>query len=752
MYKLFYKQPATLTKLKKFGGLHWITKDENLWQQTVLPVGNGDLGGTIYGETDVERIVINEKTLWSGHNLTKNQQGKNLSEHYFEMRKLIAEGKPKEAEKLLEKLADGPEKFGSYLCFGEVNLNFNHDFKKTTNYTRGLDIDNSVAYVSYVYNGVKFKREYLASNPHKVLAIHLTADKANALNFDLSFNCKQNDATVNCQLTTVNLNGCLENGLFYYGRLWVTTCDGTVAVNDNCLQISGATCATVYVAAATDYKQEYPHYRTGETGAQVKARVDSLIENALFKGYESIKNEHIADYKALYDRVKISLGGKECEKPTDALLNKYNSSKPQHKRYLEELLFNYGRYLLISCSRKDSLLPANLQGVWNASNKPPWNADYHTNINLQMNYWLAYPTNLCECADPLVEFTKGLVEPAKVTASSYTGVEDSGFVTSMEMSPYGFTGMRKGSPWAWSTAASAWTVFTFYEGYRFKPCLKYLKTIYPIIKEAVKYFDVTLMDDGSGKLVSAPAYSPEHGPLTLGNTYEQTLVWQLYKIAIEAAEALGEDENEIKRLKGTFLKLRTIEIGTNGQIKEWYNETKLGSLGGERRHRHISHLLGLYPCDLINSPEELKAARVSLNIRGDKSTGWAMGQRINTWARLSDGNRCLKLIKQLFKTGIYPNLWDAHPPFQIDGNFGYTSGVAEMLVQSHLGYIELLPALPDAWQNGRASGILARGGYQIEMIWKDKALTELKIYAANSGAVKVKMNGEMKEFAVLPFE
>lgn len=413
------------------------------------------------------------------------------------------------------------------------------------------------------------------------------------------------------------------------------------------------------------------------------------------------------------------------------------------------MLFQYGRYLTIESSRETpeddpsrATLPSNLQGIWVGANSSAWHSDYHMNVNLQMNYWPTYSTNMAECAQPLISYVDSLREPGRVTAKIYAGV-DQGFMAHTQNNPFGWTCPGWSFDWGWSPAAVPWILQNCWEYYEFTGDVSYMQNyIYPMMKEEAIFYDNILIDDGTGHLVSSPSYSPEHGPRTAGNTYEQTLIWQLYEDTIKAAETLGVDADLVATWKDHQSRLKgPIEIGDSGQIKEWYEETTVNSMGQGYGHRHISHMLGLFPGDLISSdtPEYFEAARVSMNNRTDESTGWGMGQRINTWARLADGNRAYKLITDLFKNGIMTNLWDTHPPFQIDGNFGMTSGVAEMLLQSNMGYINMLPALPDAWASGSVSGLVARGNFEVSMNWKNKHLTSAEILSNNGGTATVQV-------------
>ncbi len=736
-------------------------KENDIWQQNTLSVGNGMLGGSIYGEIFNERVIFNEKTLWkggpspkrpnyNGGNLTeKDENGKSVNDYYLEVKRLFKEGKDNEASLLCDKLVGLTDGYGSYQCWGEIDIKMHHSFKKVSNYKRYLSLDDAIAGVEYSSGENNFSREYFASYPDKVFVIKFSAQGSEDLSMDISFPSAHGGAS-EANGNTIRTYGKLEdNDLQYYSRLDVLT-NGKVLAQNDLLSVSGTQNVVIILSVATDYSPVYPHYRTGESQEQLHAKVDELLEKAKAKGFEKLKADHIADYTSLYKRVKFDLGGVQPNLTTDKLLKKYRRGfiKTTEKRYIEQLLFNYGRYLTIATSRSTDILPSNLQGIWNNRDNPPWASDYHMNVNLQMNYWPTYNTNLAECALPLVDYVDSLRAPGRVTAKTYMGIasekdEENGFVFHTQNTPFGWTCPGWEFSWGWSPAATAWILQNVYDYYEYTCDKKFLEQkIYPMLREASLYFKSVLVEDKkTGRLVTVPAYSPEHGPRTMGNTYEQSLIWQLFNDTIEAANILGKDGEFAGELQNAIEKLNPIEIGESGQIKEWYCETKLGQIG-QTHHRHLSHMLGLFPGDLFNKeehPEWIKAAVVSLNKRVDKSTGWAMGQRINTWARIGDGDRAYKLITQLFKSGLYSNLWDAHPPFQIDGNFGYTAGVTEMLMQSNLGYIELLPALPAEWSSGEISGIVARGNFEISMQWQDCKLTKVSLKSRNGGVCAIKL-------------
>ncbi len=760
--ELWYDEPATEGKLLSFPstGVN-VSGEFDRWQQTTLPLGNGAIGATVYGEIQKERIVFNEKTLWKGGPSESRPDynggnktgivydGRTMAELYREIQRLFLAGDGAAASRLCDKLvgAKSGEGYGSYQAWGDIYLDFGA-FGEVSDYRRGLDLETGTAYVSFRADGANYKREYFVSSPDDVLAVRLTCDRE--LSVGVEFVSAQG-AKASVQDGVLTLAGRLaDNGLIYHSQIRVA--EGRAKGTGEHLTVEGKEIVLV-AAAATDYRSEYPAYRTGETAEEVGARVSAVAGGAAAKGYAALREAHEADYKELYTRLTLDLGQETPNMTTDELLAKYKAGKTTagEERYLEVLLYQYGRYLTIASSREGNQLPSNLQGLWNPVNNPPWSSDYHMNVNLQMNYWPTYAGNLAECALPLIRYVDGLREPGRVTAAVYTGVEsgageENGFTAHTQNTPFGWTCPGWEFNWGWSPAAVPWILQNVYEYYEYTQDKEYLESvIYPMMREETAYFERILIEDpATGRKLTAPAYSPEHGPRTMGNTYEQSLVWQLYEDTIAAAERLGKDAEKVKEWKATQAALDPIEIGQSGQIKEWYDETTFGRNesgkipGYQGTHRHMSHLLGLFPGDLINADENaengwLDAAIVSLNERGDKSTGWAMGQRINAWARTGDGDHAYALVRELFKNGIYPNLFDAHPPFQLDGNFGYTAGVNEMLMQSHLGYIRLLPALPSAWPEGRVSGMVARGNFELDFSWRQGGLTDVKILSRSGG-------------------
>lgn len=745
------------------GGSGYGSQDDNAWQQLSLPIGNGDMGANVFGDVETERLSFNEKTLWTGgpSESRPNYMGGNLEnkgkngETIKEIQSLFLSGDSSSASSKCNELVGTSDGYGAYQSWGNVYLDFQGlSTSSVTNYSRDLNLNSAVAGVHFDQGDVHYEREYFISHPDNVLAMKLSASQAGRLNFDIRFQSNQGAAPA-AEGDTIVLHGEVsDNQLQYSSYLRADHEGGTLTADGSKLSVRGADSVTIFVSAATDYKNDYPEYRTGETLDQVDARVKADVDAAITKGYASIREDHIADYDSLFGRMSLNLTDTVSDKPTNELLAAYKngSASAGEKRQLETMLFQYGRYLTIASSREDSQLPANLQGVWSVNNTPPWSSDYHMNVNLQMNYWPTYSTNLAQCAMPLVTYVNSLREPGRVTAKIYAGVEsteenpENGFMAHTQNTPFGWTCPGWSFDWGWSPAAVPWILQNVWEYYDFTRDEDFLRnTIYPMMKEEATLYDQILVRDADGKLVSAPSYSPEHGPRTAGNTYEHALIWQLYEDTIKAAEILGVDEDKVAVWKQNQADLKgPIEIGDSGQIKEWYEETTLGSIPSEGyNHRHLSHMLGLFPGDLItvDTPEFFEAARVSMNNRTDSSTGWGMGQRINTWARLRDGDKALELIGNLFNSGIYANLWDTHSPFQIDGNFGMTSGVAEMLLQSHAGFIDLLPALPADWADGTAEGMKARGDFTLDMTWSDCSMEEVRLTSEGGEEAVVNLPG-----------
>ena len=754
-YVLAYKQPASTT----YKG----------WEEEALPIGNGSLGAKVFGLIGAERIQFNEKSLWSGGPLpdSSDYQGGNLQDQYgfvAEIRQALEKRDHNRAKELAEQHLVGPQtsQYGTYLSFGDMHIEFINQGKtlsQVTDYQRQLNISKALATTSYVYKGTKFERESFASFPDDLLVQRFTKEGVETLDFTIELSLTRDLASdgkyeqeksdyKECQLdisaSHILMKGRVKDNDLQFASCLAWETDGDIRVWSDKVQISGASYANLFLAAKTDFAQNpASNYRKK---LDLEQQVIDFVDTAKEKGYAQLKSRHIEDYQALFQRVQLDLEADVDTSTTDDLLKNY---KPQEGQALEELFFQYGRYLLISSSRDcPDALPANLQGVWNAVDNPPWNSDYHLNINLQMNYWPAYVTNLLETAFPVINYIDDLRVYGRIAAARYAGIisqkgEENGWLVHTQATPFGWTAPGWDYYWGWSPAANAWMMQTVYEAYSFYRDQDYLREkIYPMLRETVRFWNAFLHEDKEAKRwVSSPSYSPEHGPISIGNTYDQSLIWQLFHDFIQAAQELKLDEDLLTEVKEKFDLLNPLQITQSGRIREWYEEEEqyFQNEKVEAQHRHASHLVGLYPGNLFSykGQEYLEAARASLNDRGDGGTGWSKANKINLWARLGDGNRAHKLFAEQLKTSTLPNLWCTHPPFQIDGNFGATSGMAEMLLQSHAAYLVPLAALPDAWSSGSVSGLMARGHYEVSMRWADKKLLQLTILSRSGGDLRV---------------
>ena len=754
-YVLAYKQPASTT----YKG----------WEEEALPIGNGSLGVKVFGLIGAERIQFNEKSLWSGGPLpdSSDYQGGNLQDQYgflAEIRQDLEKRDYNRAKELAEQHLVGPQtsQYGTYLSFGDIFIEFSKQGKtlsQVTDYQRQLNISKALATTSYAYKGTRFKREAFASFPDDLLVQRFTKEGLETLDFTIELSLTRDLASdgkyeqeksdyKECKLDITDsyilMKGRVKDNDLRFASYLAWETDGDIRVWSDKVQISGASYANLFLAAKTDFAQNpASNYRKK---IDLEQQVKDLVDTAKEKGYAQLKSRHIEDYQALFQRVQLDLGADVDTSTTDDLLKNY---KPQEGQALEEMFFQYGRYLLISSSRDcPDALPANLQGVWNAVDNPPWNSDYHLNINLQMNYWPAYVTNLLETAFTVINYIDDLRVYGRLAAARYAGIvsqegEENGWLVHTQATPFGWTAPGWDYYWGWSPAANAWMMQTVYEAYSFYRDQDYLREkIYPMLRETVRFWnDFLHKDQQAQRWVSSPSYSPEHGPISIGNTYDQSLIWQLFHDFIQAAQELELDEALLTEVEEKFDMLNPLQITQSGRIREWYEEEEqhFQNEKVEAQHRHASHLVGLYPGNLFSykGQKYLEVARASLNDRGDGGTGWSKANKINLWARLGDGNRAHKLLAEQLKTSTLPNLWCSHPPFQIDGNFGASSGMAEMLLQSHSAYLVPLVALPDAWSTGYVSGLVARGYFEVSMRWADKKLLQLTILSRSGGDLRV---------------
>ncbi|WP_405987197.1 glycosyl hydrolase family 95 catalytic domain-containing protein [Streptomyces sp. NBC_00872] len=711
----------------------WYQTPATDWERESLPIGSGALGASVFGTLATERLTLNEKTLWTGGpgdqggydhgNWTEPRPGALASVQ----QRLDTEGKLT-PETVAAELGQPKHGFGAYQVLGELQLDVpGAPTAPDASYRRSLDLGTALAAVSYTHEGVTYTREFFASYPGKVIAGRFSADRPGKTGFTLRYTSPREDFTATASGDRLTVRGALqENGLRFETQIRVRTDGGRVTAGaDGTLTVSGADSAWFVLAAGTDYADTYPRYR----GADPHTAVTRAVDAAARRSYGALRADHVSDHRELFDRVSLDIGQQLPDLPTDQLLTGYTGGAGAADRALEALFFQYGRYLLIASSRPGSL-PANLQGVWNNVTNPPWSADYHVNINLQMNYWLAEVTNLAETTAPYDRYVEAMRAPGRVSAREIFG--SGGWVVQNETNPYGFTGVHNWATSFWFPEAAAWLTQQLYDHYRFNGSTSYLRsTAYPVMKEAAEFWLANLRTDPrDGTLVVTPSYSPEHGDFTVGAAMSQQIVFDLFTNTLEAARTLGDSRAFRTRLETVLGQLDPgLRIGSWGQLQEW--KTDLDSRTDD--HRHVSHLYALHPGRQIEAGGEwAEAAKVSLTARGDGGTGWSKAWKINFWARLRDGDHAHKMLSEQLKSSTLPNLWDTHPPFQIDGNFGATSGVAEMLVQSQHGPIEVLPALPASWPAGRVTGLRARGGAELDIEWSGGRATRITLRASRT--------------------
>lgn len=732
--------------------------DIEKWEENCLPIGNGYMGASFFGGISHERVVLNEKTLWIGgpSPLRPNYYGGNRKNVYPTVKKiqqLLHDEKYDEAQSLLSELTcEGTGwGYGSYQLLCDMTLDFTGiEESVISDYRRSLDMDKSLYTCAFTVDGVRHTREAFASYPDRVICIRLRCDKSGALNFRLSLDKRQEGSEIEVCASRLDYFGALsDNALRYHGTFVVKNKGGSVSADKDSLVVSEADEAVILFCAATDYSDEFPRYRSG---IDPKDITEKILSDCAASDFDALYKKHYDDYSELFGRVRFALNGAAGEPlPTDELIEKYRSGcSKEISSQLEALYFQFGRYMLISSSRVGSL-PANLQGVWNESNCPAWCCDYHINVNLQMNYWGAYNTNLAETAKPLIRYLDKMREPGRITAKEYYGIEsttehpENGWIAHTQANVFGWTAPGWDFYWGWSTAAVAWLMQNLWEYYEFTEDEEILRSeIYPIMRESAEFYSKWLIyDDKQDRLVSSPTYSPEHGPVSIGNTYEQSLIEQFYADFIKVSEILGCDDELCEKVCAQKEKLKPFRVGKWGQLMEWFEEDDpdFDIAKVQKNHRHISHLLALYPGKAINksTPELMRAAIVTMNDRGGESTGWARAYKLNLWARTGDGNRAYKILRGLLSGCTFPNLFDFHPPFQLDGNFGGSAGIAELLLQSHEGCIEPLAALPDEWGSGSYSGLCARGGFELDVRWEECRIKGITIKAHRNGVCRLKL-------------
>ncbi|WP_264535450.1 glycoside hydrolase family 95 protein [Flavobacterium sp. N1736] len=775
----------------------WYNQPAEFFEESLV-LGNGKLGATVFGGVNSDKIYLNDVTLWSGEPVDAGMNPyayKNLPE----IREALNKEDYKLAEELNKKLQGKNSE--SYAPLGTIEINNSHK-GKVANYHRELDISNAISKVSYEVDGAKFTREYFVSAPDQIMIIKLTSSQKGTLNFDINLSSllKSNVEIKNNVLEISGIAPMHENpgynkmgyfpafptaeqkeeaakeakitrGTRFTSLLKIKNTDGKITTTTNTLGVKNATEAIIYVSVATSFKA-FNINPSVDGIANVIA--EKKLSKAFSKSFDELKNSHIADYQKFYNRVNLDLGKTTAPNlPTDERLLRYADGKED--KNLEILYFNYGRYLLISSSRTLGV-PANLQGIWNPHLNPPWSSNYTMNINLEENYWLAENTNLSEMHLPLLSFIKNLSVTGKITAKTFYGVNE-GWAAAHNSDIWAMTNpvgqFGKEDPmWACWPMAGAWLSTHIWEHYIFTQDKEYLKKEgYPLMKGAAQFCLAWLVVDKKGNLITAPSTSPENqyitpdgfvGATMYGGTADLAMIRECFDKTIRASKILNIDADFRAELEKDLVNLHPYQIGKKGNLQEWYFDWD----DKDPKHRHQSQLFGLFPGNHITpekTPDLAEASRKTLEIKGDETTGWSKGWRINLWARLWDGNRAYKMFRELLRYvdpdgkktetprrggGTYPNLFDAHPPFQIDGNFGGAAAVAEMLVQSDENEIRLLPALPDAWETGSVRGICARGGFAIEMNWENKILKKVSVSSKIGGKTTL-INGDKKQTITL---